>query len=402
MCGIRRVVGYAEEPCLWTMSNSITHRGIASNRDPRSTKVASSAAATNTLDILLVGPYPPPLGGVSAHVSRLAQAIQDTDLTVGVLNHFRTRAPNPLIVGDLRRNPVRYWVYLRRSNARVVHYHHARWSTLIATALALSRPDRPATAITVHGQVLDAYLARPWPVGRLTRRALRSFDRVIAVSDEIAHVLRRALPGRPVDVIPAYLPARSDDGTTRLSTNSHAFLAGGHPTLIVAAYRLLARGSATDVYGLGLALGVFISLATDHPGLQLELFVAQPARSRRERRYQRQLLDHAAAAGVADRLRIGFGESLVPALSYDCVFLRPSTTDGDAVAVREALAAGRPVLASDVVARPAGVEVLPLEPEAWRTAILKTTCDPARGQTQGRAPDRPDALEKVYRALLAS
>jgi glycosyltransferase involved in cell wall biosynthesis len=41
-------------------------------------------------------------------------------------------------------------------------------------------------------------------------------------------------------------------------------------------------------------------------------------------------------------------------LAAGTVFLRPTTRDGDAVSVREALASGIPCVASDVVARPQG------------------------------------------------
>src|SRR4051794_4638814 len=99
-------------------------------------------------DVLLVGPYPPPIGGVSTHVSRLAQLLEEAGLHVGVLNHFKTRGSNRFVIGSLHRNPLRYWYEIRQADASVVHYHHARWSTLVATAIALARADRPASVIS--------------------------------------------------------------------------------------------------------------------------------------------------------------------------------------------------------------------------------------------------------------
>jgi asparagine synthase (glutamine-hydrolysing) len=366
----------------------------------RRAAASGERASRGELDVLLVGPYPPPFGGVSAHIKRLADAIQDADLSVGVLNHFRTKGSNPLIVGDLHRNPLLYWRWLRSADAGVIHYHHARWATLIATAFALSRRSRPITVITVHGQVLDSYLDAQFPVARLTRWAINSFDHINAVSPEIAHVLQRALPDRSIEVIPAYLPAVSDDLSARLPEGSAAFFSAGEPTLVVAAYRLMRDGSGSATYGLAFALELLISLASEHPKVQLAVFLAQGPRSRSERRQLTRLLDQATAAGIEGRFRIIAGEPLIPAFSYPCIFLRPSTTDGDAVAIREALAAGKHVFASDVVARPAGVDVLPLRLEAWRAALLAAIAAP-EDRSPRPSPEPIEQLTALYTSILA-
>ncbi len=49
---------------------------------------------------------------------------------------------------------------------------------------------------------------------------------------------------------------------------------------------------------------------------------------------------------------------LWPLLKAATVLLRPTTTDCDAVSIREALQFGRPVVASDGVARPEGTVVI--------------------------------------------
>jgi len=73
-----------------------------------------------------------------------------------------------------------------------------------------------------------------------------------------------------------------------------------------------------------------------------------------------------------------------------------------AEAVREALAAGRHVIASDVVTRPAGVEALPLRPEAWSAAIQNALEAPHDRQTPEHASNQVKALMEIYRSLLSS
>jgi hypothetical protein len=57
-------------------------------------------------------------------------------------------------------------------------------------------------------------------------------------------------------------------------------------------------------------------------------------------------------------------------LEQSAVLLRPTSWDGDSVVVREALALGARVVASDVAARPAGVELAALDAEEFAQAVV--------------------------------
>lgn len=318
------------------------------------------------LDVLLVGPYPPPFGGISAHVQRLARSAQAAGLNVAVLNHFQGQKADPLVVGELWRSPWRYWRAVRAVRARIVHYHHSRWSTLIATALAL-RHVRTRTVATIHGQELEPFLRARIPgVASLTRAALRSFDVLIAVSVEIEPSLCAA--GRPVRVIPAYLPA--PDEPTRPSPQAAAFLRRG-TNLVVAAYRLTTDDQGRTIYGLETAVGAFASLAPVRPDLQLAVFLATAPGSHRERELLASVIDAVPDEHLRSRIGVFCGEPLTPALGLTAVYLRPTLTDGDAVSIREAIAAGVPVVASDVVRRPAGVVTVGGHVSEWHAAILE-------------------------------
>jgi glycosyltransferase involved in cell wall biosynthesis len=346
------------------------------------------------LDVLLVGPYPPPYGGVSAHVERLAQALWARGVNVRVMNHFGGQRRDPLLAGDLRRNPLRYWRALRTVDARVVHYHHSRWSTLIATAFAL-RHCPGSTVATVHGRSLEPYLRSRVPgIAQLTRLALRGFDGLIAVSVEIERSLRDV--GPPVDVIAAYIPA--DDHQAALSPETEAFLRGG-TNLVVSAYRLTLDDHGQTIYGLETAIESFAEIAVDRPELRLCIFLASPPRSRRESDRLGSLLETVDDGDVRSRIRVVSGEPLTPALAFAAVYLRPTLTDGDAVSVREAIAAQAPVLASDVAVRPAGVRTLGPEVSEWSEAILDTL---AQGQPVSglvAAGDPVDELMSIYGRL---
>jgi hypothetical protein len=84
------------------------------------------------------------------------------------------------------------------------------------------------------------------------------------------------------------------------------------------------------------------------------------------------------------------------------VYLRTTRTDGDAVSVREALDAGVPVIASDVVKRPVGVLTIPLDAiEAWVVAIREgLKQDPPMGERPRQSTEKARALTSLYRELI--
>jgi glycosyltransferase involved in cell wall biosynthesis len=317
-----------------------------------------------------------------------------------VFNHFSKRRNDPVVVSGLNRNPIRYWWMLRSVNAPVVHYHHSRWSTLLATAVALRRRTG-ASLITLHGHGLDRHLAGEYHfVGRLVRWSINRFDVLIAVSDGVAEPVRRALPDRRVLVIPAYLPPDEKAERYGYSPETSRFIEDGEPTLLVAAYRLTDDGTGRTLYGLEFTLEVFTRLAVDHPNLRLAIFLAQAPNNGSEARRLESIRRLAFVPHIQDRIRIIIGQPLVPAFGAGTIYLRPTTTDGDAVAIREALSAGVPVIASDVVSRPSGVASLPLGVDGWHTAIAELISS-GPGDPPTQCDSHVAMLIDIYQRLLS-
>lgn len=351
------------------------------------------------LDILIVGPYPPPLGGVSTHVSRLAALLEERGVRVGVLNHFG-HTDGPPVIGALHRNPLRYWRELRRMSAPVVHYHHGRLSTLVAVAVARRRSS--TYVATIHGQRLARQLEIPvlcW----LARWALRRFDELVAVSLEIAQSLELRVGHSRITLLPAYLPADELRGKAPGGAPAE-FLRPPGRTLLVSAYRIAAAPDGSgDVYGLDRAVETFLRLAPRHPDLRLGIFVAKAVRGRWARRYIKAQTARVTEHGVADRFALYVGENLTAAFGHDVLYLRPTRSDGDAVSVREALAAGRDVIASDAVIRPPGTETIAGdEAEAWCEAVERALRRPRDGAQRAVSPARADAFLDLYACHLSS
>jgi glycosyltransferase involved in cell wall biosynthesis len=311
--------------------------------------------AVDDLDILILGPIPPPFGGISVHLSRLVPKLQRSGLKVGVLNHFGSTAM-PFVMAALSRNPLNYYRVPKRFPARIVHYHHSRWPYLVA--LALGKGSSPARYIlTLHSGDIQKHFpsskSRTPFVGWITRWALRHFDTIICVDPKIASFIRGHLDRQRLEVLPAFLES-PDHEAEEYDATIETFLKSGR-VLVVAAYGVQFLQDGREVYGVDTAVEAFSELAQEQEDLRLVIFVARRPSRGKPRRHLARLERRLEEAGVRDRVLIVFDCPLVPALRENSVFVRPTRAEGDAVSVREARRAGIPVIASDVVRRPRGV-----------------------------------------------
>lgn len=301
------------------------------------------------LRVALVGVFPPPLGGISVHLQRLAARLEQAGVTV-VRQGVQT---GPAFFGH-------YLEVLRSTRgADVVHAH--LHGALDLTMLALLARTCRRIVLTVHGhnvvgRVLEGAPARAAVIGA----ALRSMHAVVCVNQVIADEARQigVRPERLL-VAPAFLPPDpiALRGTEPLPAVA-AFLRAHRPVLVANAFSFdLFDGRL--LYGQDQLVELLARLAPSMPDVGLVVHLARdggPGAARFEA-----VRTLARERGVADRiLWVPGSQDLGPTLVRADAMIRPTATDGDAVSVREALHMGVAVVASDVVRRPEGTWLVPL------------------------------------------
>lgn len=245
----------------------------------------------------------------------------------------------------------------RPAAARLVHVHICGHNSGSFMLLALARVTSPRSpvVVTLHSGILPDYLAR---LGPAARRALAlllaSVDGIITVNRPNAEALAGlGLPAARIGVVPAFIAEDLQQAAAlgRLGPAPERASAAGP--------RLAAMVAPEALYGADILVDGFTAIAASRPTATLALFGTGGA-------------DRAVAATLAQR---GLGarvsalgelprESVLALLRSSDVLVRPTRADGDSVCVREALALGSRVVASDVVARPAGTFVFPSEDAA--------------------------------------
>ncbi|MGW7200594.1 glycosyltransferase [Streptomyces chryseus] len=400
-------------------------------------------ASTGALSIALVSEHASPLaalggvdaGGQNVHVARLAGALADRghDVTVytrrdardlpervplraGVeVHHVPAGPPEQIPKDELLPHMLAFGRYLAREwqirPPDLVHSHF--WMSGLA-ALHATRELRLPLVHTFHalGTVKRRHQRRAdtSPPARIAceREVGTGCDRIVATChDEVTELGRMGIPADKVSVVPCgvdtaefspYGPVADRDGTYR-----HRLIQLG---------RLVPRkGAAVSIAALG-AL----------PDTEL-LIVGGPSADRLDDDPEvRRLRDLAHQAGVAGRVRFTGGvpgDEVAPLLRTADVVLCPGDYEPFGIVPLEAMACGKPVVASgvggqlDTVADPAtGRLVPPGDPEALARAAGALLADPALREACGEAgrrrvlsrygwPRVAASTESVYGEVLA-
>lgn len=321
--------------------------------------------------ILLVGPVAPPVGGVAAHVDSLAEALRRRD------HHVEVADPSHRIA---------FAAALARAAARrsLIHAHvsghNAKSFAVVATCAAATR-----AVVTVHSGLAPAYLAsRPPAARRAIAAILQTTRAVIAVSRAIADALGAFLAPERIFVVSPFLGAPRPGAPPPPAAARRA-----------AGARLVACALAPGrEYGADLLVAGFARAAPLAPEAHLVVYGPGGAPQAVARALAaRGLSDRVTALGELRR------EDALGLVSIADVFVRPTRADGDAISVREALALGTPVVASDAAARPAGVTRYPTEDAAALAEALARALNrplPPVGPSPNADADAVARIASIY------
>jgi len=297
--------------------------------------------------VLMIGPYPPRIGGISTHVQRMVSFLQNRGHDVKVLDYLGSPTGVPSEVITLPSNLLLKALSLIRIAAStpsdtVVHMHIAvmtlfKWVAPLLLLLFWRQPK----ILSLHAGALVDEIGHPWQRGYV-RWITGRYDRIVAVSASLAGAIAElGIPQERIAVIPAFIPAKPDKDMIPEEIRTIA----GTRILIVTS------GAISSVYDHDVLIDCIEQLPSEKYAFVFA-FYAQP-NPECERRIKNRLmkLDNVFAYN-----------GLSPEQFSVCdIYVRTSTVDGDCVAIREAESLGLTVFASDSVWRPEFCQLFPLE-----------------------------------------
>jgi glycosyltransferase involved in cell wall biosynthesis len=293
--------------------------------------------------VLLIGIFPPPLGGVGVFLRRYRRKLEGEGHAVDVLDPSRL-SKREFYSALLRARRASYGlVSLNFPSPHVM-------AVLLATGLARR------TEVWDHNwRALEEWSP---PKVELYRQLIRRARALVLVAPHLKDYYRAhgvELPAA-TRVEHAFLPPPLEEEAEVLNSYSdetRAFVAAHRPLVVANGYRINTHRGA-DLYGLDMCVELIGELKRTYPQVGLLFALGEFA----DAGYRKQIERRIEELKVRDSVHFMTGQKEIwPLFRRAQLMVRPTSTDGYALSLAEAVHVGCPAVASDVSERPPGTVI---------------------------------------------
>jgi glycogen(starch) synthase len=219
---------------------------------------------------------------------------------------------------------------------------HNPTSWLIALMCGIAAQWGPPAMLTLHSGGVPAYLTTGSEWRRLIARlACVMYSQVVCVNAEIAQAVSTlGVPQSRLEVVPAFQPFEKP--VASLPEHVSRWMDAHSPVLSAAMF-------FRPEYGFELLLDAMTALKKVHPNVGCVVMG--------DGEHREQAILQVESAGLREAILLTGDldhEVCLVVMANSDVFVRPTFMDGDSISVREAVALGVPVAASNVGTRPEG------------------------------------------------
>lgn len=295
------------------------------------------------MKINIIGPYPPPYGGVSIYIKRLTSLLINKSIEVeNYTGPFKSY----------------FFKVLKEKEKQIYHINLGGYR--IKILLGILGKFNKKIILMIHGASLqEEYDKGNILVKNLIKWSLKQLTYIICVNEDIKKkCLELGVDEQKIKVISPYLnPVITEDDYKKISKQVWRFIEAKKREN----YRILtANGNIRfynnqDLYGLDLLIDLVKELT--NKGYKVCLLFAllgYEEQNLRERKYFNKLLKKIENENIDSEILIYKVKNTeyYPLIQKTDIFLRPTNTDGDAISSREAIFLKKPNIASDVTLRP--------------------------------------------------
>jgi hypothetical protein len=283
--------------------------------------------------VLLIGPTPPPLGGVSVHIKRLNEICINTKIY------------------DIKKSPL--FLFREIRNIDAIHIHV--FSLKLWPVLFLIKFFKNIDLIyTEHREIFFYELS--YFKKFIYKIYIPKFNILFLVNKHIVNQYNIENINFPqISIIePAFLPPNikdEDDIINSYPDSLYTFIRQ-NPNFILANAFQIEFYNNTDMYGLDLLVNLIQKISTSKIDVSLVFAIANIDFNSK---YVYDIKNKIKILGLQNKIFfLVDNKQIWPLFKQAKLFIRPTNTDGDAISLREALFFNCKSIASDICNRPSG------------------------------------------------
>ena len=300
--------------------------------------------------IAIVGTLPPPLGGVSTSLERMLSYLDKARVDYVLYNTGLNHYNHPKVRNIGKSIFSLFWIMFF-SRHRLIHFHTSKWLVRFY-AVMISFITKAKIIFTAHGFSIIDSLESPNPIIKLLSKiSCKKASIIIATNNIIKKsLLSHGIKQNRLCVYPAFVPPQGNVNI-RISSEVENFCINKKP--IIASNGSYTTINDKDVYGLETQLELIKLLRKDFPNIGLVIYIRKDNNigNKLSLKLKKLLLQYNLQNNV---LFHESNDEFWPFLKICDLFLRPTSTDGDANSIREALYFNKNVIASNSVIRTSG------------------------------------------------
>lgn len=345
--------------------------------------------------IALIGPYPPPYGGISIHIKRLKEQVERSgyECVVYALGRQKPSEGNIIQVKNLKRWMLMYFFFAKED---VIHFHNPDWRMRVIMGLMGLLGKK--TIISIHGESLnDSLKEGSWLRKRIIKFGLKNTSFIIADNENIKSlVLSLGVKQQKVSYVSAFFPPTvKEDDYQKVPQYVWDFIHQHEPVISANAFKICFY-NGIDLYGLDMIVEVAARLKDKYPKLGIAFCLPDIGDQEYFNKLNQQIKERCLNDHILFITKPP--EEVYPIWQESDIFVRPTVTDGDALSIREALYLNTPVVASDACPRPKGVVLFNnCDVDSFTRRVEEVLADYARFKNKAESIEVDNGINKILK-----
>lgn len=345
-------------------------------------------------DLLIMGKYPPNIGGVSIHVMRLFHSLKLQDsLKVGLID-LNGHASNDCDVYPIR--SYFKWVlrtFIKGFSSKILHYQGANYYGFIMIYLLSLLHSGTKIGLTIHGEGYINRLINNNKLRFFVKHILNAICFIQVGTENIKNQLENfGVNPKSVYVLDTFLPPVMSIEDKPFPSYVSKILNTSNKKVVLNAFNIHKLDDNSDLYGLHL----FAYLAAEFNKINSSIDFIVLIAIINEKEYLEKLFGNLQNVTILNDNDIA-GWKLISKCN---LLVRPTSTDANAFSLKEAMTSGVKTLASDVVERYEGVDIFVYNDNM---DLVKKTRDLLENDSiiNLNEKDNVDKYFKMYESLLS-
>ncbi|MBE7097078.1 MULTISPECIES: glycosyltransferase family 4 protein [Bacillus cereus group] len=306
------------------------------------------------MKINIIGTVPPPIGGISVHIKRTKQVLDERKIESVVYNEAKWGREEDDIYSI--KNYKSFMCRLPFLKADVFHFHSI--DIKIRILLGVYNFFGKKIILTVHGESLsDQLKSSSFFTRYLLLKSLNKLEKIICVNSSITNnLIQFGVENQKVITVPGYIHPQEDKKDI-LSIPETVWGFIKRAPFLISANGCVRFYKNEDLYGIDMLIELIKRLKDNRIETSLLFAVLdKDSQTGPEKTYYQELKERIIRYKLENYIMFYEVENteFYPILQKTNLFIRPTNTDGLGVSITEAIHYNVPSVASDVCERPTG------------------------------------------------